>query len=284
MMEKYEETAKSSGSIIICCAGFDSIPADLANFAVAKYIKEKYNTGTCNSRTVLTKLKGGVSGGTLASVLSLLEVFSLRQVSAAHAPWSISTRKGSSRQGNVPHVTWDRDLKTYAGSWVGDNIDRSVAARSWSLLNYGSNWTTYGYLGFTSWYKAYMYIVLLYTGSLILGLLPARYLLKKFVTQPGSGPSQHEMDGGCVELKCVGESDTDSSHKAVATFEIKHGDPGYKGTAAMLASVGLTLALDVEQTEAGKRGGGFWTPACLGESLIGRLSEAGITLTVGDLE
>lgn len=281
-MEKYEQNAKESGSVIICCSGFDSIPVDLTNYAVAKYIKEKHGSGTQNARTFVTKMSGGVSGGTLSSVFTLLDVFSLKDIAAAHAPWSISTRKGSSMQKNTPHVVWDEQLKLYGGSWVGDSVDRSVAARSWSLLDYGSKWTTYGYLGFSSRSKAYMYIAALYLGTFMIWVPPVRWLLKKLVVQPGSGPSKKQMDQGHVELKCVGESE-DSKHKAMATFTMKHADPGYKGTAALLACVGLTLALDLPETVAGKNGGGFWTPACLGERLISRVESAGMTLSVVDV-
>lgn len=278
MLHKYEADAKSSGSIIVCCSGFDSIPVDLSNWAVAKYIREHHNAGTKNARSVIYKLKGGVSGGTLSSVFTLLDLYTLKDISAAHKPWSLSTVKGSAAQSNLPHVIWDNDFKTYAASWPMENVDRSVAARSWSLLHYGSQWTTYGYLKFTRMYQAYLYVGLLYLGTLLIGIRPLRYLLKRLVVQPGQGPSQQAMDEGHVQLKCIGESDRDPSKKAVATFEIKHGDPGYKGTAAMLASVGLTLALDSESIKER----GFLTPATLGESLVTRLADAGITLDVQD--
>ncbi|CCG82733.1 Putative uncharacterized protein [Taphrina deformans PYCC 5710] len=282
-MARYNEAAKSSGSIILCCSGFDSIPVDLLNYAVAKCIRQKYNADTRNARTFITNFSGSVSGGTLASIFALLEVFSLRDISEAHAPWSLSTRKGSSLQRNVPHVTWDSDLAMYGGSWIGDSVDRSVAGRSWSILNYGPNWTTYGYLGFGAWYKAYAYLSALYFGTFIIGIPPIRYLLKKYVIQPGSGPSQKQRDSGFLEMQGIGESDDADRHKVKATFRIVDADPGYKGTAAMLACVALTLALDVGKTEAGSGGGGFWTPASLGESLVGRLDTAGITLQVNDI-
>lgn len=285
MITKYATEAKKSGSILISCAGFDSIPVDLCNFAVARYIRAHYGSGTSNARTFITQLQGKASGGTLLTVLSLLDTYSFREVAAAHKPWSISEHKGSDSQKNVPHVFYDRDLKLYGASWVGDNVDRSVASRSWSLLNYGERWTTYGYLAFATKYKAYMYLACLYAGTLLLGLSPLRFLLKKLVTQPGSGPSQKEMDDGYVEVKCIAESDSNSEQKAQATFEIKHADPGYKGTAMMLGSVALVLSCDLEKPSMKSiNSGGFYTPACLGDALISRLSDTGITLKIEPVE
>lgn len=281
MIAKYGTDAKRSGSILVSCAGFDSIPVDLCNFAVARYIRKHYNSGTSNARTLITQLRGKASGGTLLTVLSLLDVYSLQEVVAAHRPWSISDQTGSEFQTNVPHVVYDEELKLYGASWVGDNVDRSIASRSWSLLGYGNNWTTYGYLAFTTRLKAYSYLACLYAGTLIIGLGPLRSLLKRLVTQPGSGPSQKEMDEGFVEVKCIAESDIDPTRKAQATFEIKHADPGYKGTAMMLGSVALVLLYDLEKPSIEKIDqGGFYTPACLGDALISRLADTGITLDV----
>lgn len=68
----------------------------------------------------------------------------------------------------------------------------------------------------------------------MIGVPPVRWLLKQVVTQPGSGPSQSQMDNGRMYMRAFGTSDRDPNQRAVATFRI-HADPGYKGTAAMLA-------------------------------------------------
>lgn len=124
MISKYEKVAQDSGSIVVCCSGFDSIPVDITNFLVAKYIREKYDAGTKDAKTIVEDVRGAASGGTLASVFSLLDIFSLKEISAAHAPWSISPRRGSKSQKGTPHVRWDADTNLYCASWLGDNVDR----------------------------------------------------------------------------------------------------------------------------------------------------------------
>ena len=55
-------------------------------------------------------------------------------------------------------------------------------------------------------------------------------------------------------------------------------DPGYKGTARILAEVGLQL---VEDHKAGRGAGGVMTPAAAcGEPLIARLNGVGVVFEV----
>jgi short subunit dehydrogenase-like uncharacterized protein len=53
-------------------------------------------------------------------------------------------------------------------------------------------------------------------------------------------------------------------------------DPGYRDTARMLVESALTLALEEKSI---KFGGGFLTPACVGEPLLRRLIDSGSTLS-----
>jgi len=69
MVDKFFETninnnAKISGSILLPCSGFDSVPADLGSFIIYKLFKNKYNT-LPDVITSYYKIKGGWSGGTI---------------------------------------------------------------------------------------------------------------------------------------------------------------------------------------------------------------------------
>ena len=59
-----------------------------------------------------------------------------------------------------------------------------------------------------------------------------------------------------------------------------HGDkdPGYKSTAKMISESAMALAQDDLSV-----GGGFWTPAsAMGDALINRLPNAGVTFKIMD--
>ena len=55
-------------------------------------------------------------------------------------------------------------------------------------------------------------------------------------------------------------------------------DPGYKSTAKMISESAMALAQDNLDV-----GGGFWTPAsAMGDTLINRLPNAGVTFKIMD--
>ncbi len=72
------KTAIDSGARIVHCCGFDSIPSDLGvHFLQQKALKK---TGqTCNKINMrVLKMKGGASGGTIASIINLIKEASRR--------------------------------------------------------------------------------------------------------------------------------------------------------------------------------------------------------------
>lgn len=282
MLLKYAGSAKRTGAVLVPCSGFDSVPSDVANWLVQKTVREKYNTGTTDARTVIEKVKGGVSGGTLASLIGLMDAFSLGEIGAAHSPRGIIAMSKGELKGSAytPTVAYDDVLKSWTASWLGDNVDGNVARRSAHLLgSYGAKWDTRGYLNMGALWKAAFFVGATIWGSLCLAIPPIRWLIKRLVTQPGSGPSQEVMDNGMIKLRGFGASDTDPSKKVSVTVEGK-GDPGYKLTAQIIAAVAITLAFDLEKTQAGKLGGGFMTPATLADRLVHRLEQAELSIRV----
>ncbi|BFZ57496.1 hypothetical protein PYCC9005_004548 [Savitreella phatthalungensis] len=281
MLLAYGEDAKKSGAVLVPCSGFDSVPVDIANWLVAKTVRERFDgAGTTDARTVIEKVQGGVSGGTLASAIGLMETFSLTEVQAAHSPNGIidAQTRGSPA---TPRVKWEPELKRWTSSWLGDNVDGNVSRRSAHLLGgYGSRWATRGSLAVTSWWRAAMMWYLTVTGGIMLAIPPVRWALKKLVTQPGFGPSEEQLDNGFLKLRGYGASDRNPSRDKVSVTIHGKGDPGYKMTARFIAAVAITLAYDLEKTVAGKLGGGFATPATLGEQLVKRLEDAEVHVEV----
>ena len=282
MLVKYSNTAKRTGAVLIPCSGFDSVPSDMANWLVAKTVRERYNTGTTNARTVIEEVRGGVSGGTLASLCGLMDAYSLKDIGAAHSPKGIIAMDGSQLEGSAypPTVAYDDQLKTWTTSWLGDNVDGNVARRSAHLLkSYGDKYDTRGYINMGAWWKAASFLAGTIFGSVSLAIPPIRWLALRVVTQPGFGPSEETMMGGMLKLRGFGQSDADPSKKVSVTITGDK-DPGYALTAQIIAAVAITLAFDLDRTEAGKIGGGFMTPATLGDRLRQRLEEAELSIRV----
>eukprot|EP00899_Mesostigma_viride_P014314 jgi/Mesvir1/22884/Mv19408-RA.1 len=72
MIDQYDGVARQSGARIVHSCGFDSIPFDLGALAGADHLMRRWNLKTRKVETFLTKARGGVSGGTIASLVNML--------------------------------------------------------------------------------------------------------------------------------------------------------------------------------------------------------------------
>lgn len=81
------------------------------------------------------------------------------------------------------------------------------------------------------------------------------------------------MDKGYLKLHTLATGVDGAKMKGLFTLP---DDPGYRDTGRMLVESALTLALDDKSL---KFGGGFLTPACVGEALLRRLIETGSTIS-----
>ena len=70
VIDSLDETAKASGARIVNSCGFDSIPSDLGVFALADGVRRDGAGELEETKLIVTAMKGGVSGGTLASLKS----------------------------------------------------------------------------------------------------------------------------------------------------------------------------------------------------------------------
>lgn len=71
MIEKYGEEAKKSGAVLVSLCGMDSVPADMGTYFLVREMRKRELLPT----SVLAGIsaKGGVSGGTIASGINLIE-------------------------------------------------------------------------------------------------------------------------------------------------------------------------------------------------------------------
>jgi len=71
---RYDYQAYKNNAILIPCCGFDSVPADVVVYLANQTTKSVLGPSACiEDSTSLYKIKGGLSGGTLASIISSLE-------------------------------------------------------------------------------------------------------------------------------------------------------------------------------------------------------------------
>ncbi len=73
MIRRYESTARASGARIVHCCGFDSIPSDLGVHFLQREARLRFGQPCTRVKLRIKAMKGGVSGGTIASMLNIVE-------------------------------------------------------------------------------------------------------------------------------------------------------------------------------------------------------------------
>ena len=73
MIDAHHDAAKANGTKIVNSCGFDSIPSDMGVYFVQKQAKAKTGSFAKQIKMRVKAMKGGISGGTYASMSNLME-------------------------------------------------------------------------------------------------------------------------------------------------------------------------------------------------------------------
>ncbi|MGO2386446.1 MAG: saccharopine dehydrogenase family protein [Psychrobacter sp.] len=289
MMDKYQDTAKQSGARIVNSCGFDSIPSDLGAYFTQAKAEEKFGE-TCNVIHMRVKAaKGGISGGTIASMASIFEEAgedkSRRKQVANPYLLNDDANVPNVRQDNVSKPVYDSNHKRWLAPFVMATINTRIVHRTNQLLSYeyGRNfkydeamWMQDGVKGQLSSYAMSAGLLGFATAMMI---KPSRELLSKHVLpKAGSGPSKDEQENGYFDIRHFGQTAKNDTITVKVTGDR---DPGYGSTSRMISQAALCLAQDISKEDVG---GGFWTPAsAMGDKLITRLeAHSGLSFEVID--
>ena len=69
MIDAHQAEAEQTGARIVHACGFDSIPSDMGVFFLQRKAKERYGKPCSHIKMRVTAMKGGFSGGTMASFI-----------------------------------------------------------------------------------------------------------------------------------------------------------------------------------------------------------------------
>lgn len=284
MIDTHLEAAQASGAKIVHCCGFDSIPSDLGNFYIQSQAKQRFGKYLKSVKAVVTKMKGGASGGTIHSMFNVMEAAvkdkNIRRLLVN--PYTLNpdpSFKGPDKRDQAAAV-YDKTLKTWTAPFVMAAINTRVVRRSNAVAGfpYGEDNSYTECMatsdGLAGRVKA-MGVVsafMLFAGVAI--TRPGRALLAKLLPSQGEGPNVDPENPGFYQIEFHGKTD---DGQTISTQVNGDADPGYGSTSKMLAESAVCLALD-ELPAAG----GFWTPAsAMGDSLLSRLqANAGVTFKV----
>lgn len=289
MMDKYQDAAKQSGARIVNSCGFDSIPSDLGVYFTQTQAEKKFGSACDVIHMRVKAAKGGLSGGTIASMATIFEEVGKdksRRKQVAN-PYLLNDDKDAPnvRQVNVSKPKYDSEHKRWLAPFVMASINTRIVHRTNQLLGYEygrdfkydeAMWMQDGVKGQLS---SYAMSAGLFGFATAMMVKPSRELLAKHVLpKSGSGPSAEEQANGYFDIRLFGAT---ANKNTINTKVTGDKDPGYGSTSRMLAQAALCLAQDISKEEVG---GGFWTPAsAMGKHLLARLEEhAGLSFEVVD--
>ncbi len=224
------------------------------------------------------------SGGTLATLLSILDSYSLRDFANSLKPWALSPTPGSKPTEspslvqrlfgicNVP------DLGTLTTSFSG-SANRAIVHRTWGLMGgsssvYGPKFHFNEYMGVRNVFIGAAVHFLLAIAMVALALPPVRWLVKKLVFAPGQGPTREVTSKERIEYRTIAIADQDTPAPRRAFSRLSYEGGMYYLTGVFLAEAAITILRD--DNIAKKLGGGILTPAMLGQPFIDRLRRAGV--------
>ena len=285
MITKYQNTAKESGAKIVHTCGFDSIPSDIGVYFLQKNMRELYGVNAKQIKYRTRGFSGGASGGTVDSLMSMMEQAkkdsSILKIIAN--PYALNDKDKGLDGPDKMSPYFDEDFDAWVGPFIMAGINTRVVRRTNELLNniYGDNFE-YNEGSITG--KGPKGLIGATTSGMVTGGMagmaafsPTRSILKSFLPKPGEGPSEETMENGFFEIELLGIHPTDRD-KDMRVWIHGDKDPGYKSTAKMISESAMALAQDDLSV-----GGGFWTPAsAMGDALINRLPNAGVTFKIMD--
>ena len=289
-IDAHHEQARASGARIVHTCGFDSIPSDLGVLMMQEHMREKHGGHLNSVRLYMGPMRGGASGGTVASVMQALEEVatdrSVRRVLVnPHALDPDPRQPRNPAERDLATVRYSEETGQWTGPFFMASVNTRVVRRSHALLGYpwGRDFLYTEVAGYGGGMKGLARASSVTAGLggffVALQVKPLRKLLEsKVLPAPGQGPSAEEREHGFFVAKLLGEG---TSPRTGRTVRLKgevaaQGDPGYAATARMLSESALSLAFDANPTQ-----GGVLTPAsCMGMRLVERLRKAGMTFEV----
>ncbi len=283
MIDQHHAAAQANGTKIVHTCGFDSIPSDMGVYFVQQQAVAQTGQPAAQIRMRVKAMKGGMSGGTYASMNDTMEKAAKDRslYSVLLDPYGLNPtgeREGPDER-DLQSVIYEADTKSWISPFIMAGINTKVVRRSNALANYA-----YG--------KDFRYDESILNGPGLRGRLKGisaaialgvvmlakpGSLLKRFLNwllpKPGEGPNAAQREAGFYNLRFYTTLADGSKALGKVTGDR---DPGYGSTAKMIAESAICLAKDDLPDVSG-----VLTPSvAMGDALLDRLRQnAGLTFS-----
>jgi short subunit dehydrogenase-like uncharacterized protein len=289
-IDENHDLARRTGARIVHSCGFDSIPSDLGVHALHAQVQADGAGELTDTTLVVTRLRGGFSGGTIDSMRHQLDAIrkdrDLRRL--VGDPYALSPSRA-----DEPDLGPQPDLVVLRGPDVHPSlrgslapfvmapyntrvVRRSNALRDWA---YGRRfrYREAMSIGTSPISPAIATGMRLGLGAFAaaMTLPPTRFVLDRILPKPGDGPDERARREGHFTVDLFTTTTTGARYTARIKAD---GDPGYAATAVMIGEAALALAFD--RADLPEYGGGVLTPATgIGDALTRRLRAAGMEIS-----
>lgn len=310
IIQGYDFTASKSGAIIVPSCGFNSIPSDISVHLSSKTLKSLPTPLEIGSSVTAHKLRlrGGISGGMINSILTVLEGIAKKGLKDLISDYSISPVVGHPSPrlrlyykllvpGTIPS-------KLKGAYFFMSPVNKAMVQRTFGLLEleartsntkeiqsgrYGPAFVYEEFMIMSGTVPAILFTMVFVAGVLLLVVLqPVYFVVKKFLPQSGDGPSDEDMQRGLMVTTNISKSASDPPVYVKSVIK-GNGDPVYLLSAIMISESALSLILPQpleksapQEVKASAfprltyRRGGILTPmTAFGDILIKRLEVTG---------
>ena len=316
LIERHHRAAQRAKVKVIACCGYEALPFDLATLWAARQLRERTGEACREVKVVvsftgkrITSAKDAVSGGTVGSMRTLLELDTtdcVRNPACLLPPEALDAEAVAGRNAYrfIPH--YDRDVNAVTAPTIpAPFINPPVVLRSVALANAQAEGAAlfapdFRYIESTDMASLVPQFALLpraatlpmqwaaaasiaaplaglsasVSGPLTFQRGALRRLIELFAPKPGVGPSEAMLAGSGYAFAVFATSTSGKRFHGRVTAQ---GHPGYRSTPEMLVTAGIGLARE----ELGRTPHfGIVTPATgLGIEAIGALREAGVVFS-----
>ena len=283
MRSRHESEARKAGIRVVSMCGYDSIPSELGVLLLQEAAIANHGRPAREVEMAVGPIRGGVSGGTIASALNMITKAKdpevrrgLRGPTALCVSEPAGAKVASGEQWSIRR---SRILGMWTGPFVMAGVNVAVVHRTNELL--GRRWgedfryreCAAGGRGIAGFLHATLIALGTVGLAMVLIIPPLRWVARRwFLPSPGQGPDESKLHAGYMHHH------TASNDPPVSVDIAVDMDPGYAATARMLLACGQSLIEDDFDPTVPDA---FCTPGALfGNRLVPRLEAMSFRIDV----
>lgn len=267
MIEKYHDDAIANGCLIIHACGYDSIPFDMGVYR-AHQEATKRGKRLREVKIILKKGIGGVSGGTIASMMNLFSLTSEEKVKIEDPECLVPEDRKLNNVHIDKLIRYDRDVQSWTVPSIMEAINARVIYRTNAFLKYNEERFIYKERQQYGIIVAFMAFAIMVIFMLLIRFRIFRSILRKFLPSPGQGPDKETRDSGYAKFIVIGQPE-DDTEPIIIEGSIK-GDPGYSATSRMISESALCI---LENKNLPAKGGVITPAMAFGEAIFPMLEQ-----------